>query len=177
MRKYLYLSIVFMFLIVSSFLFFGCSNGKINPNDIDYIEFREGSLKTEYGVDENLDFDKIYIVIVLKDNKGDIVEKVLPSMMEGFDTSTTTGPIETRSMRAKFMGHYTTPWNYIVTNTVDINTLARIRLDQEKNGNKLEVKASIDLEDLSNIKGFMMDITYNSTNIMREEIQTSIDNW
>ena len=99
------------------------------------------------------------------------MERVLPSMLEGFDTSTTTGPTETRSMRAKYMGFYTTPWNYIVTNAVDIETNARIQLREKENGDKLDIIASLKIEDLSGIKGMMMDISYNTTNLIRQDIR------
>ena len=54
MKKHCYILMIVILLAMSAFLFFGCAKGGINPNDIDYIEFREGSLKTVYAVDEKL---------------------------------------------------------------------------------------------------------------------------
>lgn len=178
MKRFVTIIVIAILISSSSFLLFGCSKGSLNPNDIDYIEFRDNSLKLVYDVDEKLDYNNIFIVVVLKDNKGDIVEKVLPSMMEGFDSSTTTGPVETRAMRAKYMGFYTTPWNYRVVNNYDINTKARLKLEENTQGEAFEVSASLDTDELANIKGMMMDISYDTTKIVRQgDIEINIEGW
>ncbi|MFW5780687.1 MAG: cohesin domain-containing protein, partial [Bacillota bacterium] len=69
-------------------------------------------------------------------------------------------------------------WNYRVVNDFDINTKTRLRLEEESQEDSIEVTASLDIDNLSNIKGMMMDISYDTTKIVRQgDIDLSIDGW
>lgn len=157
---------------------YGCANSEIRAEDIKFIEIREGSLKSSYAVDEEIDFKFVFIVITLRDNKGEIVEKVTPSMIEGFDVSTTTLPTEPRSMRIKYKGIYTTDWNYIVTNENAISTKARLTLSKNEIDEYLHITVAIKLEEIEQIKALLMEITFDTSRLsLVGEIETKNNGW
>ena len=59
-----------LFILIFSFCLAGCRDKQIKAGDISYIEIQKGSFKTVYNVDEKINFDNVYIVIVLKTIKA-----------------------------------------------------------------------------------------------------------
>lgn len=157
---------------------FGCNKGVLRAEDIKFIEIRERSFKSSYAVDEEINFDYVFIVITLKDNKGEIVERVEPNMIEGFDTSTTTFSTETRAMRIKYKGVYTSYWNYVVSGEYNINTKARLRLSQEKAEGNLIVNVAIELKDMIEVKGMIMEVVFDNTRLSHNStIEIKNEDW
>ncbi|HHT82907.1 MAG: cohesin domain-containing protein [Christensenellales bacterium] len=154
-----------LFILIFSFCLAGCRDKQIKAGDISYIEIQKGSFKTVYNVDEKINFDNVYIVIVLKNDKGHIVQKVTPDMLEGFDTSTTTGPTQRRSMRVKYLGMYTSYWDYVVVSEYNIITKARLKLNEKIEGDNFFVTLNLDFQDLSPVYAFMMTVRFDSSQL------------
>lgn len=170
--------IVFLLLIlILAFNFSACQKA-IKADDIRYIEIREGSFKRNYNVDEEIDFSNVYIVIVLKDKKGSMVEKVEPSMLEGFDSSTTTGFAEKRSMRVKYMGIYTSYWDYTVSSAYDINTNARLKAQQQTSGSELKVKLLMEMDTLPQIYGVTAVVNFDFSKLAYDDtVDFLLEDW
>lgn len=172
------IALITVLIIVLVFCFASCSEKSIVPNDIDSIEIREGSLKSTYMIDEEIDFSNVYIVIKLKNGEGLVTEKVSSNMLEGFDVSTTTEFAEMRSMRIKYMGFYTSYWYYEVTNENDINTNARILLKEQLNNGTSAIDISLSIADISCIYAFSMEISFDKEKYSyNNDIQSAIDGW
>lgn len=169
--------IVFILIIIAvMFSFVGCKK-EMTAEDIQYIEIRKGSLKEVYNVDEQIDFSNVFIVIVLKDKKGELVQRVDASMLEGFDTSTTTFETERRIMRVKYKGIYTSEWYYRVTSSYNVNTKARIRMEQQTIDNKLKVKLTLDLDTLPEIYGVQMSVNFDNSKLAYHGAQPIKEGW
>lgn len=155
----------------------GCDRGAIKADDISYIEVREQSLKGNYEVDEKIDFSNVYIVIVLKNNKGQIVERVTSAMLEGFDTTTVTGFGEQRVMRIKYKGIYTSDWFYIVTSKYDVNSKARINLKKSMENGRANVSINIDMDVLPEIYAIQANVSYNRAKLDYLGFEGKIEGW
>ncbi|MDD4316170.1 MAG: cohesin domain-containing protein [Clostridia bacterium] len=175
MKKTALILLMIVFTIVA---LSGCGAKEIRADDIKFIEIRAGSFKTEYGVDEKIDFTNVYIVITLKDNKGEVVERVTSEMVEGFDTSTTTAPMDMRAMRVKFKGLYTTMWNYVVSSPYTINTKARLQAVSETVENKYKVELSLTLDEIPEVSGVQIEVTYDATRLdYDDELEDILSGW
>lgn len=156
----------------------GCGGKEIRADDIKFIEIRDGSFKTTYAVDEKIDFRNVYIVITLKDNKGEVVEKVTNDMLEGFDTSTTTASMEMRTMRVKYKGMFTSNWNYTVASPYAINTKARLRLSGEKAGSKYKLNLRMELDEIPQINALQIQVNYDATRLtFNNESEGGLAGW
>ncbi len=167
--------VVILITIISGSL--ACNNKTLSPDDIAYIEVRQNSLKNNYEVDERIDFSNVYIVIVLKKDRGHIVERVTAEMLEGFDTSTVTEFGEERVMRIRYLGIYTSDWGYTVTSKYDVNSKARIKLEQSIYGGRATITVSIDMDVLPEVYAIKANVSYNRAMLEYHKIEGKIEGW
>lgn len=171
-------ALIILLIILAMVALSGCKNKEIRADEIKFIEIRDGSFKTTYAIDEQIDFRNVYIVITLKDNKGEVVEHVTPEMLEGFDTFTTTASMEMRTMRVKYKGMYTSNWNYTVASPYAINTKARLRLSSEKVDNKYKLSLSVELDEIPQINALQMQVSFNDTRLVyNNETEGGLTGW
>lgn len=171
-------ALIILLIMLISVALSGCGGKEIRADDIKFIEIRDGSFKTTYAVDEKIDFRQVYIVITLKDNKGEVVENVTPDMLEGFDTFTTTASMEMRTMRVKYKGMYTSNWNYTVASPYAINTKARLKLSGEKAGSKYKLNLNMELDEIPQIDALQIQVSYDATRLtFNNETEGGLAGW
>lgn len=171
-------ALILLLITLALVMLSGCGGKEIRADEIKFIEIRDGSFKTAYAVDEKIDFNNVYIVVTLKDNKGEVVVKVTEDMLEGFDTSTTTASMEMRTMRVKYKGLYTSNWNYTVASPYVINTKARLKLTSERAGSQFKVRLSIDIDEIPEIYAVQMEVNYDAARLdFNGETEDGLSGW
>ena len=110
-------------------------------------------------MDEKINFDNVYIVIVLND-KGHIVQKVTRICLKALTLPLPQGHPKALH-ESQILGHVYSYWDYVVVSEYNIITKARLKLN-EKRRRQLLCYLEFGFSDLSPVYAFMMTVRFDT---------------
>lgn len=163
-NKLIFIIIIILILFIP-LTFVACSDREADK--VIEISIRENSFKEQYEVDEELNFDNIYILAKKQDGTSEYIN-VESGMVIGFDTTTTTAGSGSRKLYIEYKGVLSESVSYDVVYSVDnskeIITKARIGAGKSVKNDILSINLRIYPRGLENINTFLL--TFRGDNIL-----------